>query len=345
MAHVKKYFVTAHTARGFVTCLQSNLQGIQHIYVIKAKPNVLTAVFTQLINRISDQEIEVITNIDDPTNFDGIIIREKSLAIFRKQSLKEPLQNANVITISKESVAEDESLVREKQAIYEQAYHHFRNGLSLHEQLEKIYIAALDVTKANELAASLIAEIFADIPQSNLANTYVYERFFATNTPDGIVNFLEMNVNRVRKRYFLKGRAGTGKSSLIRNILAECQKRHLPVEKYRCSLDPDSIDMIIIGHNECCIFDATPPHELAPSRKDDVVIDLYREVVQPGTDEKYQREIANLQQAYKAEMQLGLQKLVAIKTLLKPFAYEITDLAEIDQITNEIYEQIVVKNK
>lgn len=339
----KRYFVNAHTAKGMIDRLHNNLQGIENIYVIVSDSlQYSTRLFQKLMMKFTDKVVEVLINIDDTNEIDGIIVRDASLAVIRKQIINTPIEHSEEFVLFNNDNERMKALSLEKQKIYDEAYRHFASGLKIHEQLEKIYINEMDFSKADVIIDRLINEIFAHLRKEQYERFYVFERFFATNTPDGIVNFMEPIVEKINKRYFLKGRAGTGKSYLIKKILEQCHNRSIPVEIFRCSLDPGSIDMIVIGNDEFAIFDATPPHELTPSRENDVLIDLYKEVVRPNTDEKYVDIILPLQKAYKEEMQLGLKQLTKVKRILENDKNELKETSENDRLMEEIIARIII---
>src|SRR5699024_5926954 len=144
---------------------------------------------------------------------------------------------------------------------------------------------------------------------------------------------------QVGKRYFIKGRAGTGKSHLMKQVLEECEAYGLDVEIYHCSFDPDSIDMLIIRELDCCLFDSTDPHALDPNRVDDEVIDMYEKTVKHGTDEKYETEIARITKQYKGEMKKGLHIISEIKSIDKQKETMIAE--EIIQLMSNQFQDIL----
>src|SRR5699024_7361779 len=92
----------------------------------------------------------------------------------------------------------------------------------------------------------------------------VHERLFGTNTPDGKVNHVSALIAPFQNVYYVKGRAGTGKSVFMKEILNACKSYGYDIEMYRCSFDPSSVDMIIVRDLDFCVFDSTPPHEFFP---------------------------------------------------------------------------------
>lgn len=85
--------------------------------------------------------------------------------------------------------------------------------------------------------------------------------FAALNSGNGFVSFYSeiFGSDKIRRRYLIKGGPGTGKSTLMKRVGEEAEKRGLSVEYYRCSSDPESLDAVLV---EGCvaILDSTAPH-------------------------------------------------------------------------------------
>ena len=64
--------------------------------------------------------------------------------------------------------------------------------------------------------------------------------------------------------YIIKGGPGTGKSSLMKKIADEMEKRDIECERIYCSSDPNSLDGIIFPSLRVSICDGTSPHTLDP---------------------------------------------------------------------------------
>jgi hypothetical protein len=105
-------------------------------------------------------------------------------------------------------------------------------------------------------------------------------------------NIIEEDANRV---FILKGGPGTGKSTLMRQVGEEMQKRGYDLEFHWCSSDPDSLDAIVIPELKVALIDGTAPHVTDPGYPGAV-----EEIVNLGDcwDEKkltaYRREIVQL---------------------------------------------------
>ena len=139
------------------------------------------------------------------------------------------------------------------------AYQSFAEALRIHDDWEKIYIDNIDFEKADELAEKLAKKFF----ENKNANKKAHEKriFIGAATPEGSVDFVPDITAGLEKRYFIKGRAGSGKSTMLKKIAAEGLKRGFDAEIYQCGFDPESLDMVLFRELGFAIFDSTKPHE------------------------------------------------------------------------------------
>ncbi len=97
--------------------------------------------------------------------------------------------------------------------------------------------------------------------------TSVSSQFFlGANTPEGFFSLFDQLYSPEDgwRLYIIKGGPGTGKSTLMKKIAAECDKKGIYCERIYCSSDPGSLDAVIIESLRVSIADGTPPHTLEP---------------------------------------------------------------------------------
>lgn len=90
--------------------------------------------------------------------------------------------------------------------------------------------------------------------------------FLGANTPKGFVSFFDELYNPYDNTdaYIIKGGPGTGKSTFMKKLAAECEQRGLFVERVYCSSDPSSLDAVIVPEKRLSICDGTSPHVVEP---------------------------------------------------------------------------------
>ncbi|WP_404454358.1 hypothetical protein LG329_05460 [Virgibacillus necropolis] len=341
MSDKSYYYAWGHTAQGLKSFTESNLVNIENIFVLNNQSaTIKTEVIRKLINQYEDTcDIEIIKSLDGNEFLDGVIIREKSIAVIAHPIPE--VENGRVIDLEHETL-DIEELLAKKNEYSTTAYKAFDNGLKIHDDLEEIYIDEMDFAKADQVASKYINKLITS-SSTNEGEGYTYRRLFGTNTKDGVVNVVPELMESVSKAYFIKGRAGTGKSTFMKKIAQACTDQGYDVELYHCSFDSNSIDMVLVREMDFCIFDSTDPHEFFPERAGDEIIDLYEELVTPGTDEKYATEIEKLNKAYKSYMKQGIEHLkeAGIYQSQVEEKFKDVDESDINKIAEHILNQII----
>lgn len=90
--------------------------------------------------------------------------------------------------------------------------------------------------------------------------------FLAANTPAGFFSLFDelYNPYKDNRIYIIKGGPGTGKSTFMKAIAREAERRNLFTERVYCSSDPCSLDAVIIPEKGMAICDGTSPHVVEP---------------------------------------------------------------------------------
>jgi hypothetical protein len=224
---------------------------------------------------------------------------------------------------------------------YAEAYDTFAASLKAHDDLEEIYIANMDFTEANKLTDELIKLFYDEEKLEKVAK--VKHRFLGAATPNGAVDFIRNLTEDVSKRYFIKGRAGSGKSTMLKKIAAAGEAKGFDIEVYHCGFDPNSLDMVIIRELGIAIFDSTAPHEYFPERDTDEIIDMYERCIAEGTDEKFADDIARTTQPYKDKMKEAIIHLKQAKILhdkLESHYIKAMDFSIVDEIQQNLLNDI-----
>ncbi|MNI66294.1 hypothetical protein D3C73_1218490 [compost metagenome] len=143
----------------------------------------------------------------------------------------------------------------------------------------------------------------------------VIHRFLGAATWRGAVDFVPNLTEGLQNRVFVKGRPGSGKSTLFKKIAASAAEKGIDTEIYHCGFDPDSLDMLIFRELSLAIFDSTAPHEHFPDRDGDVILDVYELAIAEGTDEKHADAIADVKERYSQSMKESISYLAQVNAL------------------------------
>src|SRR5699024_3299016 len=198
--------------------LDTNLHNISKIVVLQHPSAALkTAVIKQLTNLCKYDDAEILQSSLGGDYLEGIIIRNKSLAF-----LDENITTSATSTINlTESFPTREQDLSEVNRLTQQAYDSFAEGLKIHDELENIYINQMDFDHADVFAEQFIQDLLHNIRKKN-RTAHTYTRLFGTNTADGVVNVVPQLITGIKNVYYIKGRAGTGKSVFMKKVAAAC---------------------------------------------------------------------------------------------------------------------------
>lgn len=90
-------------------------------------------------------------------------------------------------------------------------------------------------------------------------------RYFAgANTYGGFVSLFDKAIKGVENVCILKGTSGCGKSTFMRKIGEEAERRGYECDYILCSADPSSLDGVIVKEMSLAVVDGTPPHAMEP---------------------------------------------------------------------------------
>jgi len=354
---IRNYYAGGNTAKGFYSLYESAIEGLDRLFILKGGPgtgksSLMKAVGEQIVNKGLD--IEFLHCSSDNKSIDGVIIPQYKIGIVdgtaphviepKAPGIVEEYVNLGVAWNSQKLREHKEAILKlnaEISSKFEKAYETFAASLKAHDDLEEIYISNMDFDKANELTDLLISRFYGE--ETLDKKPVVKHRFLGAATPNGAVDFIQNLTEDVEKRYFIKGRAGSGKSTMLKKIAAAGEEKGFDMEIYHCGFDPNSLDMVIIREKGIAIFDSTAPHEYFPERESDEIVDMYENCITPGTDERYASEIEKTNSAYKEKMKEAISYLAEVKALrdeLEAYYIENMDFAKVDQIREEILAEI-----
>ena len=354
---IKNYYPGGNTVKGFFSLYDSNLQGLERLFILKGGPGTGKS---SLMKKVGNEWIEKGFNIEflhcssDNNSIDGVIIPALKVGIVDGTAphIIEPKAPGAVEEYINLGVAWDsEKLKLHKSEIqtltsrisenFQKAYSIFREALEIHDDWEKPYINSMDFKKADQLTNKLIESFFGKMQLNKKAD--VRHRFFGAATPKGAVDFIPNLTEDIPKRYFIKGRPGTGKSTMLKKLAAAAEVKGIDVEVYHCGFDPNSLDMVVFRELGLCVFDSTAPHEYYPSRDGDEIIDVYEILIAPGTDEIFADMLSKIASKYKNKMAEATTYLAKAKELhdeLEVFYISAMDFSVVEKIQNKIAEEI-----
>ncbi|WNC16241.1 PRK06851 family protein [Brevibacillus brevis] len=346
-------FAAGNTARGYKTFFDSILQGMERVYFLTGVVEGITSPLIESIGtemgRKTDQ-VEWIHSPYDNRQFDGVVFPEWKVAVIDGSypRIWRPFApGATEIHVNLQTSLNVDGLAPYTRQIADwfeaidvkskEAYDAFGEALRIHDEWEAPYIENLDRSAADSVTEELIGLLFAGDPLPKKAN--VRHMYLGAATPAGPVDYIMKLTDHLEKRYFIKGRPGSGKSTMLKKLAAEAEKLGFDVEVYHCGLDPHSLDMVILPEKSVALFDSTAPHEYFPSKSSDEVVDMYERAIAAGTDEKYEEQLADIKARYARKMKEGTACLAAAKELrdqLNAVYVEATDQQRLKAVAQAI---------
>lgn len=324
---VIRFFAGGNTSRGFYSLYDWALAGLDKVFFLLGGPGTGKST---LMKKIAEKwsrngySIELMHSPLEPDAVEGVVIPELKTAVVSGKILRHiDVRAPGVVEefLDLNSGLQTEKLAPMKDQILglhdetanrlKAAYQSFAEALRIHDDWEKIYIDNIDFEKADELTEKLAGKFF----ENKYANKKAHEkrRFLGAATPEGSVDFVPDITAGLEKRYFIKGRAGSGKSTMLKKIAAEGLKRGFDAEIYQCGFDPESLDMVLFRELGFAIFDSTKPHEYFPSREGDEIIELYGTIIDPDTDERHAGEIEEISRKYRKKINEAVAHLAEAK--------------------------------
>ena len=359
MASIKNYYAGGNTNVGFYSLYDEALKGLNRLYIIKGGPGTGKSSF---MRKIGHQLVEKGYNIEflhcssDNNSLDGVVVPELKLGFVdgtaphivdpRYPGVVDQIINFGDFWNAEKLLPNKRQIIKITDDIsknFKLAYEEFAEAKLIHDEWEEIYLAAMDFTKADQVTEQIIEEIFSGNIQAE-EQSLIRKRFFGAATPLGAVHFIDNITEDINKRYIVKGRPGSGKSTMMKKIGKKAEKMGLSVEYFPCAFDPNSMDMVIIPSLSVAILDGTAPHVINPTRENDQVVDMFELCIDKNVEIDQAKEIENVESRYKIKMTIGTNYIKEAKRLhdvLEEFYIKAMDFEAIDKKRDEIFNEIL----
>ncbi|MGL4740251.1 MAG: PRK06851 family protein [Sarcina sp.] len=322
MSKIINYFGAGNTARGFTPLYDSIFQDTELFYVIKGGFCKYTnKILKKLIRQYSElYDVEVINSSIDTNDIEAIKVNDLEIAIINGQlihdnniSIKEGIK---IVEIDLSEAKNEELILSNKEELeackskfidyMNQSYKSFEKGLKIHDELESIYIKHMDFRKMDTFTLDFANKLVDK--KSIRGSGKIFHRYLGAATPVGAVDYI-LNITEGLKRCFIKGRAGTGKSTFLKRVGEFAKNNNYDIEFYHCGFDPNSLDMLVIRELNVALFDSTAPHEYFPSFVDDTILDTYEKFCADDVDNVYSAQIKLIEGKYLDAKKEGIKYL------------------------------------
>ncbi|MBQ7900345.1 MAG: hypothetical protein IJ365_00085, partial [Clostridia bacterium] len=215
-------------------------------------------------------------------------------------------------------------------------YSVYRGAKKIHDEWEQMYLDNIDFAMLEDYGSQIINKI---APAGDEAvEGHVYDRFFGAAMYNGNVNYIDNITDDLQKRYFIKGRPGTGKSTFLKKLAARLTSLGYECEAYHCGFDPGSLDMVVCRELSVCVFDATSPHEKFPVEQNDEILDFYVNSGLDGVDQRLGAKIFDVQLRYGKMMSLARLYLEEANAICAEADDRVKESIDFEELNNIVYE-------
>jgi len=359
---VKHAFAGGNTALGRTNSFASAFQGAYALFLLEGGPGTgKSSMIQKIADGVRDQGADAwwFHNPLNHETLDGLWIPSAAIGVVDAAACLDAFADftdTKIITVSLHGAVSRDILnpyQQELQQIQEQIEERYANAtdsflhtLRIHDDWEKYYIDHIRFDAADQVTEelkSLIPDASSERPVQSTRHLYL-----GAATSVGAVDYVMNLTEQLDRRIFVKGRPGSGKSTMLKKLVAAGEERGQSVEVYHCGFDPNSLDMVIFPALSLAIFDSTAPHEHFPSREGDEILDMYVRTIDEGTDERYAEGIAQVKAQYAASMKASLAILAEVKQLRdrqRAIYAEATDYAVVEDAGSRLSSNVLSRLK
>lgn len=357
---MKHNYAGSNSSLGFYSRYEEIFADLQHVHILKGGPGTgKSTLIGKVGNAFAEKGymIEFLHNPSDDDSLDGVIIPLLEVGIVNGTTphvIDPKYPNVVDCIVNLGDFCDRQRLAEHKEKIialtdkvaetFSKTYETYAKAREAHDELEEIYVQAMDFPKADQATADLIKTIFPEALEPE-PNPIQKHRFSAAATRNGPQNFYENLTEDVNNRYIIKGRAGSGKSTTMKKIGQHAEKLGLAIEYYHCAFDPEGIDMVLIPKLSTAVLDGTPPHPVEATRETDEIFDTFKLYIDRSVEVERTQDIREAKTSYKYLMQRAMNHLrdaMEMHDELKKYYMDAMDFTAVDRKTIEIIQELIM---
>lgn len=310
---ITKYMGTAYTGLGIAHQYEKMIAAASETVFLKSPP---TTALSPLLNKAAMHYIKRGYDVDklmSPTQIDetdAIYVKGLNL-LFLQASHPVSLEPTDLggrhrvvsfYNMYHESQLRDENKVivealDEAESFLKKALLSLDEAKKIHDEWEEVNIKRMDWRMHEALIVSLKEQLFSTMQLNK--DSEVSHRLVGSLTSSGADDYIASITRRMKRRMLIKGLSGTGKSTIMKSLGQEAERRGFDVLYGWCGLDPTGVDLVLFPELSICLFDATAPHEYDIERDGDEIIDL---LPMCADDAEAEKLIAIIKKRYKEKI-------------------------------------------
>ncbi len=347
-------FTSSFTSQGFYSFIPQLVNGLEKVYILKGAPGSGKSTFIRMLGEVMSQQgydVEFWVSSVDPVTPDGVYIPQLGAAVING-SLPEPIDprypgvreiiinlgeywDRAIIQKNYREIVEQVDRIEKFQT---QASNILKEASWAKEEIRKVNAAHLNIEKIEQLIQNLSAEIIENRPGEK-------HYFAGVITDDGLVDYIDELSSDCKKRYIFKGPTGSGKSTVINELVREAKQKGYFLEYYHCGLEIDHLVMVVIRNLQLALIE--PGHAEIVIKQGDTVVDMAQYLdsydsddIAIKTSEAFRRYESLLLQAQQEmeNMRLSTREVKKIYT-------SAMDFERLDRKRQEIADEINNRNR
>ncbi|MEW6458943.1 MAG: PRK06851 family protein [Bacillota bacterium] len=260
---IKHVFPGGNTSLGFFSYYDHlTPPDATRVFILKGGPGVGKSSFMRKIGeemRSRGFDIEHHHCSSDNDSLDGVVIPAAGVALLDGTAphVVDPVNPGAVSEIihlgdywneAKLRAAREQILAvnRRLGRLFATAYSQLAEAKVIRDEMESYVTESMRFAPVNRLTADLTREILGERPGRYEAEPWARHLFRSAVSPDGVVHHIGSLLTEVKQLYLLKGRPGSGRSTLVETVARAAHARGLDTEVYHCALEPHRADLVVI---------------------------------------------------------------------------------------------------
>ncbi|MFS8581680.1 MAG: hypothetical protein FWJ61_02440 [Limnochordales bacterium] len=231
---------------------------------------------------------------------------------------------------------------------FRRAYHYLAAAKAVRDAEKDIHGRAMDHAfvhrQARRLAAAVVQACEEEAPAAASGETEGAagrrRRLFAGSiTPLGPVHHLDTLAGGLPRVFVVRGRPGTGASTLLNKAADAVTDRGWDAELFFCPFDPDRLEHLVVPAAGVAVVTSRPPHEFKPAGAE--IIDLDHGLSLPDPDARHaaaaRRMFGNLFEHATAALAEARQHHLRLEALYRPAM----DFGAVNELRGRVFEKIL----
>lgn len=226
------------------------------------------------------------------------------------------------------------------------AYSQLAEAKVIRDEMESYVTEAMDFTRVDRLTAELTAQILEKAPPRNNGSApRARHLFYSAISPNGVVHYLDSLLAGLAQLYLIRGRPGSGRSTLVETVARAAHARGLDTAVYHCAFEPHRVDLVIIPAVRTAVLKDVEEIGFIPAA-DGPRVDVYNLDVYLNEEglASYRTELAAARERFAAALNRAIGHIAQAKQLhdhLESFYIPAMDFAAVERKREEILNRIL----